>query len=124
MPIYEYQCPKCGKFDVIQKMSERPLRTHDACGSKVRKLLSAGSFSFKGTGFYITDYKKTNGSGKASEKKNDSSSSAVGGGKTTEKTVASSSSSADSGKAKSETTSPAPAKEKSAGSSSSKEKAA
>ena len=56
MPLYEYECPKCGKFDVIQKMSEAPLATHEACGSEVRKLMSASAFSFKGSGFYITDY--------------------------------------------------------------------
>ena len=56
MPIYEYDCPKCGRFDVIQKMSDAPLATHDACGSEVRKLMSASAFSFKGSGFYITDY--------------------------------------------------------------------
>ena len=56
MPIYEYECPKCGRFDVIQKMSDAPLATHDACGSEVRKLMSASAFSFKGSGFYITDY--------------------------------------------------------------------
>jgi len=56
MPIYEYQCPKCGKFDVIQKMSDSPLATHDLCGSEVTKLMSASAFSFKGSGFYITDY--------------------------------------------------------------------
>ena len=60
MPIYEYQCPKCGKFDAIQKMSDKPLRTHDVCGSKVTKLLSAGTFAFKGSGFYVTDYKGKN----------------------------------------------------------------
>jgi putative FmdB family regulatory protein len=56
MPIYEYECPRCGRFDVIQKMSESPLTTHDKCGSEVRKLMSASAFSFKGSGFYITDY--------------------------------------------------------------------
>lgn len=56
MPIYEYECPKCGKFDVIQKMSDSPLVTHEPCGSEVRKLMSASAFSFKGSGFYITDY--------------------------------------------------------------------
>jgi putative FmdB family regulatory protein len=58
MPIYEYDCPKCGRFDAIQKMSERPLRTHEKCGSKVQKVMSASAFSFKGSGFYITDYKR------------------------------------------------------------------
>ena len=50
MPIYEYDCPKCGRFDVIQKMSSAPLKTHDACGAKVKKALSAGSFVVKGSG--------------------------------------------------------------------------
>ncbi len=56
MPIYEYECPKCGRFDVLQKMSAPPLEVHDVCGSKVTKLISASSFAFKGSGFYITDY--------------------------------------------------------------------
>jgi len=60
MPIYEYECPKCGRFDVIQKMSAPKLATHDVCGSKVTKLMSASAFAFKGSGFYITDYKGRN----------------------------------------------------------------
>jgi putative FmdB family regulatory protein len=56
MPIYEYECPKCGRFDVLQKMSAPALEIHDACGSKVQKLMSASSFSFKGSGFYVNDY--------------------------------------------------------------------
>jgi putative FmdB family regulatory protein len=56
MPIYEYECPKCGRFDVLQKMSAAPLEVHEACGSKVTKLMSASSFAFKGSGFYSTDY--------------------------------------------------------------------
>ena len=56
MPLYEYECPKCGRFDALQKLSEPPLTVHEVCGSKVRKLMSASSFSFKGSGFYITDY--------------------------------------------------------------------
>lgn len=58
MPIYEYQCPQCGRFDVLQKMSAAPLEVHEVCGSKVTKLISAGSFAFKGSGFYVTDYGK------------------------------------------------------------------
>jgi putative FmdB family regulatory protein len=50
MPIYEYDCPRCGRFDVIQKMSAAPLKTHAECGSKVRKAVSAGSFSVKSPG--------------------------------------------------------------------------
>ena len=56
MPIYEYECPKCGRFDVLQKMSAPPLEVHEVCGSKVTKLMSASAFAFKGSGFYATDY--------------------------------------------------------------------
>lgn len=58
MPLYEYDCPKCGRFEVLQRMSDAPLEKHD-CGKRVKKVMSAGSFSFKGSGFYITDYKKS-----------------------------------------------------------------
>jgi putative FmdB family regulatory protein len=50
MPIYEYACPKCGTFDVLQKMSAPTLEVHEACGSPVTKLMSAGAFSVKGSG--------------------------------------------------------------------------
>ena len=56
MPIYEYECPSCGRFDVLQKISSPALDKHDVCGAPVRKLMSASAFSFKGKGFYITDY--------------------------------------------------------------------
>jgi putative FmdB family regulatory protein len=62
MPLYEYDCPTCGRFEVLQKLSDRPLAKHD-CGEKVKKVMSAGAFSFKGSGFYVTDYKS--GGGKA-----------------------------------------------------------
>ena len=58
MPIYEYECPKCGRFDVLRKVSQRQLRTHAECGSRVTKLMSAGSFAFKGSGFHVTDYER------------------------------------------------------------------
>ncbi|HEY6101495.1 MAG TPA: FmdB family zinc ribbon protein [Anaeromyxobacter sp.] len=60
MPIYEYECPKCGRFDVLQKMSAPALTKHDVCGSRVKKLMSASAFAFKGSGFYITDYNGRN----------------------------------------------------------------
>jgi putative FmdB family regulatory protein len=68
MPRYEYSCSACGKtFEVNQRMSDPPL-TDCACGGKgtVKRLMSAGSgLIFKGSGFYITDY-KNGGSGSAS----------------------------------------------------------
>ena len=57
MPIYEYECAKCGKtIEVIQKMSDKPLKKHEACGGALTKLISASGFQFKGTGWYVTDY--------------------------------------------------------------------
>jgi len=57
MPLYEYECPDCGRFEVLQKLADAPLAKHD-CGKKVKKVMSAGAFAFKGSGFYVTDYKK------------------------------------------------------------------
>lgn len=56
MPIYEYECPRCGRFDALQKMSSAALEVHDVCGSRVKKLMSASSFALKGSGFYRNDY--------------------------------------------------------------------
>jgi putative FmdB family regulatory protein len=57
MPIYEYECAKCGKtIEVIQRFSDKPLKKHEKCGGALTKLISAGGFQFKGTGWYVTDY--------------------------------------------------------------------
>src|SRR5262245_49729328 len=57
MPIYEYECSKCGKtIEVIQKFSDKPLTKHKECGGRLTKLISAAGFQFKGTGWYVTDY--------------------------------------------------------------------
>ena len=62
MPTYEYACKKCGnRFEAFQKMSEGPLAQCPQCLGKVERLISAGAgMIFKGSGFYITDYKKKN----------------------------------------------------------------
>ena len=67
MPLYEYDCPKCGRFEVLQKMSDKPLSRHD-CGTRVQKVMSASAFSFKGSGFYVTDYKKSGNPAPACDK--------------------------------------------------------
>ncbi len=56
MPLYEYQCDACGRFELIQKMSDAALTTCPKCGRDVQKLLSAPAIQFKGTGWYVTDY--------------------------------------------------------------------
>ena len=58
MPIYEYACPKCGEFEVTQRITEEPLKKCPTCKSKVRKLISSTSFQLKGSGWYVTDYAK------------------------------------------------------------------
>lgn len=57
MPIYEYECSKCGRIDeVLQKFSDKPLAKCRHCSGKLHKLISHSSFHLKGTGWYITDY--------------------------------------------------------------------
>ena len=57
MPLYEYECTKCGeRIEIIQKFSD-PLYTHcTKCGGDMRKLISSAAIQFKGSGFYKTDY--------------------------------------------------------------------
>lgn len=56
MPIYEYKCENGHVFDVMQKLSEDPLTSCIECGAPVRKVLHPVGISFKGSGFYSTDY--------------------------------------------------------------------
>ena len=57
MPIYEYQCRKCGKqFEAFQGITEPELKACKFCKGKVQKLVSLSSFSLKGTGWDATDY--------------------------------------------------------------------
>ncbi len=59
MPLYEYQCENCGEvFELIEKFSAEPLTTHEKCGGKVHRLISAPALQFKGSGWYVTDYAK------------------------------------------------------------------
>jgi putative FmdB family regulatory protein len=73
MPTYEYECDSCGKqFEYFQSISEAAKTTCEACGGALTKLLSpGGGLIFKGSGFYITDYKNKG----AGESKSSSSSS-------------------------------------------------
>jgi putative FmdB family regulatory protein len=66
VPIYEYKCEGCGEtFEVIQKFADAPLAVHEKCGGHVHRLMSAPSFQFKGSGWYVTDYAKGSGSSPA-----------------------------------------------------------
>ena len=63
MPIYEYECDKCGAtFEAIQAISAKPLETcqglgcNDKDNGKVRRLVSASGFILKGSGWYTSEY--------------------------------------------------------------------
>jgi putative FmdB family regulatory protein len=57
MPIYEYSCQKCrARVEVMQKITDKPLKRCQSCGGKLEKEWSATSFQFKGSGWYVTDY--------------------------------------------------------------------
>ena len=58
MPTYEYECPQCGVFEMVQSMRDERLQRCPACKRKVRRLLGTGAgVIFKGSGFYQTDYR-------------------------------------------------------------------
>src|SRR5216683_3130693 len=80
MPIYEYMCKKCGNFDIMQRITEDPLKKCPTCGAKVAKLISRSAFHLKGSGWYMTDYGK-NG---ANPSKTDDSKSTTSETKTSE----------------------------------------
>ncbi len=74
MPIYEYKCENGHVFDVMQRISDDPLTECVECGAPVRKVLHPVGISFKGSGFYSTDYKdggKTEPSDKVTAKNGD-----------------------------------------------------
>lgn len=110
MPLYEYLCESCGeRTEILQRFNDLPEVACPQCGALMRRLPSAPSFQFKGSGFYLTDYAKKSGgtegtsprggSDKAADKAGEKSSEAgtarsegAGSG-----TAGSSASSADSG---------------------------
>jgi putative FmdB family regulatory protein len=81
MPTYGYRCGNCGhQFEIVQRISEEPLTACPKCQGKLSKVLYPVGISFKGSGFYTTDYKgadkssagSSNGSASSSEKSGDS----------------------------------------------------
>jgi putative FmdB family regulatory protein len=59
MPLYEYECKKCGhRFEKIQKFSDKMVKKCPECGGHVEQMISAPAVQFKGSGWYVTDYAK------------------------------------------------------------------
>ena len=76
MPIYEYECTKCGNVEeALQKFSDKPLTRCNHCNGKLTKLVSQSTFHLKGSGWYVTDYaNKSKDSAKPSKKETQSKS--------------------------------------------------
>ncbi len=75
MPTYEYVCTKCGhEMEAFQSMKDAPLKKCPECGKQSLKRLIGGGAGliFKGSGFYITDYKKKSGGSSESHKSSES----------------------------------------------------
>lgn len=86
MPTYDYECRACGeKLEIFHGMTEAPRKKCPKCGkATLERLIGAGGgLIFKGSGFYITDYRSSDyqaqakadsgsKSGSASESKSDS----------------------------------------------------
>lgn len=83
MPTYEYVCETCGKeFELFQSMKDDPLKSC-TCGKegKVQRKIGGGAgLIFKGSGFYITDYKKSSTSQASSSSSSSSSSGSTSSG--------------------------------------------
>lgn len=71
MPVYEYECTACkGRFERKQSFSEESIKVCPTCGGETRRVLHAPGIVFKGSGWYITDSRKSESS---SESKSDTS---------------------------------------------------
>jgi putative FmdB family regulatory protein len=82
MPTYGYRCGSCGhQFEIVQRISEEPLTTCPKCQGKLSKVLYPVGISFKGSGFYTTDYKGAGNGSAGSSNGSAASSEGSGNGK-------------------------------------------
>ena len=75
MPTYDYECNKCGHtFDAFQSMSDKPLRKCPECNQNGLKRLIGGGLGviFKGSGFYVTDSRRSGSAASTSSKPSES----------------------------------------------------
>lgn len=94
MPTYQYACPDCGyKFERVQRFTDDPIRVCPECSKdNVHRVVSKVAITFKGSGWYITDSRQTNGKG---AKNGDGNGKAEEGEKTAAKETATSTASSD-----------------------------
>ncbi|SHF78020.1 putative regulatory protein, FmdB family [Desulfacinum infernum DSM 9756] len=90
MPIYEYECTKCGQItEAMQKFSDPPLTECDHCHGELRKMISMSTFHLKGSGWYVTDYAGRKQNANSSSSKNEDSSGGSSGDKPSSSTTSS-----------------------------------
>ena len=82
MPTYVYGCNACGQqFEKFQKFSDEPIRECPQCHSTVRRILQPAGIVFKGSGWHITDYKRSGGNGNTDGNGSESKSASDSNGK-------------------------------------------
>lgn len=97
MPTYEYRCKGCGgHLEVVQAFTDDALTTCDECGGDLRKVFGNVGISFKGSGFYKTDSRRSSSSS-ASEASSSSDASSSGSSASSDSSSSTSSSDAPSG---------------------------
>ena len=70
MPLYEYECENCGhRFERIQSVNDEPIRQCPECAGAVHKLFFPAGIIFKGSGWYITDSRKSSSGAVTGESK-------------------------------------------------------
>ena len=72
MPIYEYECENKHRFEKWQSIKDDPITECPDCGTPVRKIFHPAGIIFKGSGWYITDSRKSSGSESKTESKSES----------------------------------------------------
>ena len=88
MPLYEYECTKCGRVEgAFQRFSDKPLSKCRHCSGKLQKLISQSAFHLKGSGWYVTDYANKSKSSSSKPQKAESASSESGASSTDSKTA-------------------------------------
>jgi putative FmdB family regulatory protein len=98
MPTYEYRCTNGHTFEVVQRMSDDPLKVCEVCGAPVERVFHPVAIHFKGSGFYSTDYGRGRGAGSGGDSASkDESKSEAAPSKSDSSSSPSSSSSGDSG---------------------------
>ena len=78
MPVYEYECKKCGnQSEMLQKISDASLTECEMCHGKLKKLISQSTFHLKGTGWYVTDYASKSGANQGRSTKSETGTSST-----------------------------------------------